>query len=512
MMSRVRKSLGAELPLRVLFGRPTVRGFAAEVEKALSEGSVASVPGVEKRAGRGPQPLSFAQQRLWFMDQLEPGQATYNMPAAIRLDGELDLGALQRAVSEIVRRHEALRTRFELQGDEPVQIVEAAGEVELPVIDLRGMEEEAARRRAEELAREEASRPFDLGRGPMLRVKLIRRRAQEQVLLATMHHIACDGWSLGLMRKEFAALYEAYCQGGESPLEELAVQYADYAVWQRKWLQGEALESQLEYWRRQLGGMTVLELPGDYARPAAARHRGGAIGIELGGETSARLRALSRQEGVTLFMTLLAGFQLLLGRWTGQNDIAVGTDIANRNWKEVEETIGLFVNELVLRTDLSGSPTFRELLQRVREVTLAAYRRQDVPFERVVEELQPQRVLHRTPLFNVKLGLQNIPTLQQTSRIGSVSADIAADWVATVDVEIVIQNGASITGFLKYDTSVFRQETAAMLASGFTQVLTAASLDPAVRVSELRLKDEHDVAEGFAAEVRRIKSGLAQRA
>src|SRR5262245_46404372 len=500
LMSRIRKALGVEMALKSLFVRPTIRGLAEEVEKGMGGNPAASGPELRRRERKGGLPLSFAQQRLWFIDQLEPGQGTYNMPVAMRLEGAVDAGALERAVSEIVRRHEVLRTRFEMCGDEPVQVIEPAAGVEMPAVDLRGLGEEERKRRAKELTQEEAARPFDLRKGPMLRVKLLRLGEEEHVLLATMHHVASDGWSLGLLRKEFAALYEAYAKGEESPLPPLAIQYADYALWQREWLKGEALEEQLRYWREQLAGMTALELPTDYARPAAPSHRGAVVPIDLGVETSKRLKALSRQEGVTLFMTLLAGFQALLGRWTGQLDVAVGTDIANRNWKETEDLIGLFVNQVVLRTDLSGNPSFRELLWRVRETTLEAYRHQDLPFERLVEDLQPQRTANRPPLFQVKLGLENIPTLERQSKFALQSKETMVSTPATVDIEIVMRNGPSISGTLKYDVALFREEMAAALADGFARLLEAVSIDPAVRIAEAHFQREHDViADSFRA-------------
>jgi len=488
------------MALKSLFARPTIRGLAEEVEKGMGGNPAASGPELRRRERKGGLPLSFAQQRLWFIDQLEPGQGTYNMPVAMRLEGAVDAGALERAVSEIVRRHEVLRTRFEMWGDEPVQVIEPAAGVEMPAVDLRGLGEEERKRRAKELTQEEAARPFDLRKGPILRVKLLRLGEEEHVLLATMHHVASDGWSLGLLRKEFAALYEAYAKGEESPLPPLAIQYADYALWQREWLKGEALEEQLRYWRGQLAGMTALELPADYARPAAPSHRGAVVPIDLGVETSKRLKALSRQEGVTLFMTLLAGFQALLGRWTGQLDVAVGTDIANRNWKETEDLIGLFVNQVVLRTDLSGNPSFRELLWRVRETTLEAYRHQDLPFERLVEDLQPQRTANRPPLFQVKLGLENIPTLERQSKFALQSKETMVGTPATVDIEIVMRNGPSISGTLKYDVALFREEMAAALADGFARLLEAVSIDPAVRIAEAHFQREHDViADSFRA-------------
>ena len=356
-------------------------------------------------------PLSFAQQRLWFLDQLEPESALYNMPAAVRLSGVLVVAALERSLSELVRRHEALRTRFVARGGEPLQVVEEAAGVELPVTDLSEIRDAAEREAAAmRHCTEEARRPFDLGRGPLLRASLLRLGAEEHILLLTTHHIVSDGWSAGVMVGEVGRLYEAFSEGRESPLAELAVQYTDYAVWQREWLSGELLAGQLEYWRQELAGLApVLELPTDRPRPAVSSHRGAAESMLLGEELSGGLRELARAEGVTLFMLLLAGFEALLWRYTGQTDVVVGTDVAGRTREEVEGLIGFFVNQLVLRTNLSGELTFRELLGRVRQVCLGAYEHQEVPFERVVDELQPARQLNRNPLFQVKFTLQDAP-------------------------------------------------------------------------------------------------------
>src|SRR6185312_6727786 len=355
-------------------------------------------------------PSSFAQQRLWFLDQLEPGGAVYNVPAAVRLEGPLNVKALEQTLSEVVRRHEVLRTTFEVGQGEPVQVIGKAEAVGLPLIDLSQWPESEREAEAERLAREEAQRPFDLRLGPLLRARLVRLSESEHLLLFTMHHIISDGWSVGLLLREVTRLYEAYAQGESSPLSELGIQYADYAVWQREWLQGAVLEEQLKYWREQLQGAPgVLELPADRTRPAVQSFRGGRQRIELAAGLTEQLKALSQLEEVTLFMTLLAGFQVLLWRYTGQTDMVVGAPIANRNRAETESLIGFFVNMLVLRTEISGELSVRELMQRVREVALGAYAHQDIPFEKLVEELQPERNLNRQPLFQVTFALQNAP-------------------------------------------------------------------------------------------------------
>ncbi|MDQ3258529.1 MAG: condensation domain-containing protein, partial [Acidobacteriota bacterium] len=323
-------------------------------------------------------PASFAQQRLWFLDQLEPGSSLYNHLSAIRLKGALSVEVLQRALNEIVARHETLRTTFATVDEEPVQIITLALSVPLSVFDLCGLQETEREAEAQRLVREEAQRPFDLAQGSLLRTSLLRLGSEEHILLLAMHHIISDGWSTGVFFQEIAALYVAFSTGKPSPLPELPIQYADYAVWQREWLQGEVLEKHLSYWREHLvGAPAVLELPVDRPRPAAQGFRGACQSIALSQSLTQALKSLSLREGVTLFMTLLAAFQTLLLRYTGQKDIVVGTDVAGRTQAETEKLIGLFANHLVLRTDLGGDPSFRELLRRVRDVALDANAHQD---------------------------------------------------------------------------------------------------------------------------------------
>ncbi|HEX7242847.1 MAG TPA: amino acid adenylation domain-containing protein, partial [Longimicrobiaceae bacterium] len=407
LVSRIRQAFGVEVPLRALFEAPTVTALAGRVEALLGlERTVARIP---RRAGAGPSPLSFAQQRLWFIHQLDPGSSAYNMPASLRLRGALDVRALRRSLAELVRRHEAVRTAFVDEGGEPVQVVLPAAAVPFPVLDLAGLPEEP--RRAEALRRviEDGLRPFDLRRGPLLRVLLVRLAGDEWVLGFTMHHVVSDGWSMGVLAREVSALYAAYTRGGESPLPELEVQYADFAVWQRKRLAGEVLDAQLRYWRETLeGAPRVLELPTDHPRGSVLDVAEVGRPFEVSAATTRGLRALARRESATLFMTLLAGWQTLLGRYTGQDDVVVGTPIANRTSAELEGLIGFFVNTLVLRGDLSGDPGFGELLGRVRETTLGAFAHQDLPFEKLVEELAPERSVTHNPLFQVMFALQNV--------------------------------------------------------------------------------------------------------
>src|SRR6185436_10309618 len=413
VVARVRQVLGVELGVRALFENRTVAGLTAAIAEAPLEAG-GRAPIVREPRDR-PLVLSFAQQRLWFLDQLEPGSPVYNLPAAIELTGRLDVPALAAAFGEVVRRHEAFRTTFSFVEGEPAQVVAEPAAFALPLVDLQGLPRpgnvEAESRR---LAAAEARRPFDLGDprgGLMLRATLLRQGAERHTILLTMHHVASDGWSLGVLVREIGALYAAFAAGRPSPLPELPVQYADFAAWQRRHLSGERLAGELAWWRGRLAGMPpALDLPTDRPRQAVPSGRGAVQVFSIDREGRAGLTALSRRHGTTLFMTLLAGFAALLGRHAGQDDLAVGTPIAGRTRVEIEPLIGFFVNTLVLRADLSGDPGFGELLGRVREATLAAYAHQEVPFERLVEDLAPERDMGRLPLVQVLFSLQNAPS------------------------------------------------------------------------------------------------------
>jgi hypothetical protein len=352
-------------------------------------------------------PLSFAQERLWLIDQLGPGSPAYNIPIALHLSGLINIPALERTVNEIVRRHEVLRTTYRMIDAGPVQAVSPVRATRIPLVDLTRPPENEREIEIKRLMEEEAQRPFNLMTGPIFRVTLLQLDQREHVLLLTMHHIASDMWSTGVLVREVAMLYEAFSEGRPSPLEELPIQYADFAVWQRKWLQGELLEQQLGYWKKQLeGAPPFLELPVDRPRPPVQTLRGDTLVMELSEELSNDLRELGQREDATLFMLMLAAFKVLLYRYTSQSDLVVGIPIANRNRVQTEALIGFFVNTLALRTDLSGEPTFREVVRRVRETSLGAYANQDLPFEKIVQELNPERNQSFAPLFQVSFGLQ----------------------------------------------------------------------------------------------------------
>ncbi|HWS55882.1 MAG TPA: condensation domain-containing protein, partial [Pyrinomonadaceae bacterium] len=523
LVSRVRELFKVELPLRALFEQPTVEGLARAVEALLRDaGAEEPLPPVEPVPHDGPLPLSFAQQRLWFIDQLEGGSAFYNSPAAVRLRGPLDAAALARALSEVARRHGVLRTRFGSEGGEPYQLIEAAAPVELGVTDLSGMEEAAREAEAARLAAEEARRPFDLSRGPLLRASLLRLSEGEHVLLLTMHHIASDAWSLGVLVREAGALYEAFSSGKPSPLAELPVQYADYAVWQRRHLSGERLEAQLAYWRRQLAGLPpTLELPGARVRPAAQAYRGQRVTFRLDAEVAGGLRRVAREQGATLFMVLLAGFAALLARLAGRHDVAVGTPVAGRGRAELEGLIGFFINTLVLRVDLSGDPAFSELVERVREVCLGAYAHEEVPFERVVEELAPERTLARSPLFQVAFGVQNVPIDEPALAGLELSPLVYENESGRYDLTLwMFERGDGLGGRLTFDADIYEEGPMRLLCERYARLLRSAAEAPGERCARLEIFTEEEKSESAAKrrsreetnlkKLRSIRKGAAQ--
>ncbi|HET6364287.1 MAG TPA: amino acid adenylation domain-containing protein [Nitrospirota bacterium] len=435
-------------------------------------------------------PLSFAQQRLWFLDQLEPETPLYNIPQAFRISGALNVGALRQTFEAIVTRHESLRTTFSAVEGVPVQCIADKGSISLPVIDLTGLLEADRENEARRLAAEEFRRPFDLARGPLLRVSLLRLGDKEHILLLTQHHIISDGWSLGVLIREMKVHYEAFSHENIPSLPELPIQYADFAEWQRKWLQGEVLASQVSYWKEHLGGvLPIMALPTDRPRPAMQTHRGRRTSRIFSKTLHEALKVLSQREDVTLFMTLLAAFQTLLHRYTGQDDVIVGSPIANRNRLEIEGLIGFFVNTLVFRTDLSGNPTFRELLVRVREVALGAYTHQDLPFEKLVEELRVSRDLSYNPLFQVMFVFQNAPMepLQLSSGLKLEPFEAETD-TAKFDFTLELSEEAGgLTSSIEYNTDLFDSDTIERMAGHFQTLLEGIAANPNARLSELPL-------------------------
>ena len=494
LASRLRDAFGVELPLRRVFESPTLEGQAAAIDQvsAFGAGAVPLAPVPRDQA----LPLSFAQQRLWFLDQLAPGSAFYNVPAAIRITGPLDVPALVSGLSEVLRRHEALRTVFPEAEGRPVQRILAPGQLEIPLYDLSALAETGRETGCEtevrRLLEAESAAPFSLASGPLLRVALFKLEPAQHVLLLTMHHIISDGWSMGVLIRELSVLYPAFKAGRHSPLPELAIQYADFAHWQRQYLTGDVLDRQLSYWRQKLtGAPAVLALPTDRPRPAVQSYQGRRHTFRIAGEVRRSVDTLAHRFGATSYMVLLAGFKALLARYSSQDDIVVGTPIANRNRREVEGLIGFFVNTLVLRTDLSGDPTFRDLVERVKDVALGAYAHQDLPFERLVEELQPERSLSHTPLFQVMFVLQNVPL---------ADPDLADLRLEPLDVD----NGTAkfdlwfslfefpdgLGGTIEYNTELFDGDTIGRLSDHYGQLLQGALAAPERRLSELPLVSE----------------------
>ena len=501
-LSRIRGTFQVELPLRELFAARTVAGLALRVDAAVRAGQGQPVPPLQVSPRTGALPLSFAQQRLWFLDQLVPNSSFYNIPVALRLEGDLDAPALERSLGELLRRHESLRTTFRAERGQPVQVIAPAAAFPLERVDLSQVPEPAREEKARRLAGEEAQRVFDLARGPLLRGSLLRLAERDHVLLLTMHHSVSDGWSIGVLIREVAALYEAFASDRPSPLPELPLQYADYAAWQRQWLRGEVLESQLAYWREQLAGAPhALELPADRPRPPVQTFKGANHTFALPKGTTEALKELGRREQATDFMVLLAAFQALLHRYTGQDDISVGSPIAGRNREELEPLIGFFVNTLVMRTRLSGGLTFRELLSRVREVSLGAYAHQDVPFEKLVEELQPKRDLSRSAFFQVLLVLQNAP-LPELKLPGMALRlfDAEDNVTAKFDLSVAFQETADgLTGTFEYNTDLFEPATIARMAEHLRTLLEGAVANPEQRLEALPLLTEQDRANALVA-------------
>ncbi|HEU0300227.1 MAG TPA: amino acid adenylation domain-containing protein, partial [Longimicrobium sp.] len=494
VLSRVRQRWGVELPVRAVFEAPTVAALAARIDAARGR-PAAPQPPLRPVRRDGPLPLSYAQQRLWFLHQMEPESPFYNIPAAVRLSGTLDAATVRHALCEIVRRHEALRTTFLATADGSAQVVHPAPhDFDLPVHDVSHLPRPQAANEARRVAREEAGTPFDLARDRMLRAVLVRLASNEHLLVLNLHHVAGDGWSIGVLFRELAALYEAFAAGLPSPLPAPPVQYADYAVWQREWLREGVLEDQLAYWRGRLAGApAVLELPTDRARPAVQSYRGEVVPFEVPAGLAARLREAARREGATLFMVLLAGFDLLVHRLSGRDDVVVGSPIAGRVRREVEGLIGFFVNTMALRTDLSGDPTVAELIGRVREGTLEAYAHQDLPFERVVEELQPERTLNRNPLFQVAFALQNVRMEPVDAPGLRLKLEDVDSGTSKFDMFLeMLEDGPTLRGNLEYATDLWERATVERMIALFIRLLDALAGDPALPVSRARLLDEAD--------------------
>ncbi|MBV6325445.1 non-ribosomal peptide synthetase [Duganella violaceipulchra] len=510
LTARLRSRLGVELGLRALFAQPTLAALAELVDQARGAGAAADSPAIAAADRAGPLPLSWAQQRLWFLDQLDPAAgAAYHMPAALRLSGTLDQAALQACLDRVVARHEGLRTRFAGGADGPRQHIAAPDcGFALATHDLRQLAGQASDDAVARLGAQEAARPFDLAAGPLVRGQLLRLAEDEHLLLLTQHHIVTDAWSVGILVGEVNALYTAFSQGRPDPLPPLALQYADYAAWQRQWLQGAALRRQADFWRGYLDGApALLALPLDRPRPALQQYAGASVALTIPADLAAGLRRLSQRHGATLFMTLLTGWAMLMARLSGQDDIVVGTPVANRQRPELEGLIGLFLNTLALRVRLDGNPSVAALLARVRDSSLAAYSHQDLPFDQVVEAVQPPRSLAHGPLFQVMLNLMNTPgdgalalpglSLRQQSRAPDTTHD---------DLSLsLVDSGDAISGSLNYASALFEHGTAERIGHRFLRLLAAMVADAEQPAGDIALLDPDErqlLLAGFNATAR----------
>lgn len=484
--------------------------IAQLAKKILELTTATSMPSVSLVQQQTDYPLSFAQARLWFLDQLETGNPAYNIAFALRLKGALNLAVLEDSINEIVQRHEALRTTFAVVNGQPIQVIAPALPLSLALVDCQEIPVSKRESQVKRLTTQEIQQSFDLTQGSLLRAKLLCLSQQEHILLLTMHHIVADGWSAEVFLQEMAALYKALLTNKRSPLPELPIQYKDFAHWQRTWLQGEVLTTQLTYWQQQLAGATTLQLPTDHLRPTVQTYRGAQQSLELPTTLSEALKALSRQQGVTLFMLLLAAFQTFLYRYTGQDDISVGSPIANRNRDEIKGLIGFFVNTLVLRTYLGGNPSFAELLEQVRQVALGAYAHQDLPFEYLVEALQPERDVSFTPLFQVSFTLRDAP--QMPEMLGLELSPLRVESLAAqFDLSLFIEiTEPGLIASFEYNTDLFEAATITRMLGHFQNLLEGIVANPEQRLGELPLlnaAEQHQLLVEWNEEGRRQEAG-----
>ncbi len=487
LMSRIRNAFEVEISLRDFFAEPTISQLALQIEQARLKDDTLIAPPIEPIAREGDIPLSFAQQRLWFLDQLAPGKAGYNIPTVFRLRGKLNTTILKHSIQKIVERHEVLRTTFSEKEGQPVQIIQTSMAVDLPEINLSHLSISEAEARARELAMQEAAAPFDLASGPLFRGRLIQLADQDYVLLFTLHHIVADGWSMGILVKELASLYPALLREEAPSLPDLPVQYADYAVWQRNYLQGEILRNQITFWKELIGqNPPVLELPADHPRPALQTFNGHTIEATLPAELSEQIKRFSQRQGATLFMTLLAAFQTLMHRYSGQDAILVGSPIANRTLSETEPLIGFFVNTLVLKADFSTVNDFRSLLKQVRETTLQAYAYQDLPFEQLVEALQPERDMSHSPLFQVAFILQNMEIDRLQLPDLSLEPFKTENRISKYDLTLnAAETENGIACYFEYNTDLFEPDTIERMKQHYFNILQQIVLDPKQSISRL---------------------------
>jgi amino acid adenylation domain-containing protein len=490
LISRVRKVFQVDIPLSDLLSALTVAEFAGKIQAAnrTRQDETTKPATLETLRGAADEfPLSFAQERLWMFDQIIPDKWAYNIPIRVRLRGSLRIDTLEASLTEVVRRHESLRTRFVVKDDRVVQVVDEPKPIRIEVCDLQELTEPEREVETSRLCAQQARQSFDLSRGPLLRAGLLWLAEDDYVATLTTHHIVSDDWSMVVLIDELVRLYGAFCDGESSPLAELSFQYVDYALWQRDWLQGEACKAQLSYWKQQLADSPkALHLPTDRPRPAIQTFRGASQRLELTSNLAASLKTLGREEHATLFMTLLAAFNILLKHYSGQEGILIGTPIANRTRLETERLIGCLMNTLVLRPDLSGDPTFRELLGRVRQITLQAYAHQDLPFEKLLEELKPERDTSRPPLFQVMLSMHNVPMPPPALRGLTLSPLESDHTTAKYDLLLNMrETGQGLTGVMEYNSDLFDAVHIARLLRHFELLLSRIAARPDAQLSEM---------------------------
>jgi hypothetical protein len=486
LFSRMRETFRADLPLSLLFEAPTMAGLAGKVEAALRSGAGVQAPPITSVPRQGHLPLSFAQQRHWFLQQLDPGSSLYNLRNTVRLQGALDPGVLERSLREILIRHEVLRTSFPVVAGLPAQMIDPSPVFQLPVIDLRAVPEPKRGETAGRLVEGQRERPFDLARTPLLRVVLVRLADDEHLAVVTLHHIVADGWSLGVLVTELTAVYAAFAAGRPSPLAPLPLQYADFSQWQREWLRDGVVAAHLDYWRRQLAGAPTLRLPLDFPRPAVPSVRSRRQRLDITEALAEGLRTLARDTGTTLFQVLLAALQALLHSYTGETDIVVGTPIANRNRLETEGLIGCFINALALRGDLSGNPSFLALLARVRATVLEAHTHEDLPFDRLVEELNPARGDGQPPFFQVVLSYGAPRQPLSVPGLTITPVEIENELEAKYDLILLVSpEGDGLAGSLTYSTDLFKPATIARMAARFETLLRDVVARPGATLREL---------------------------
>jgi acyl carrier protein len=490
--SRLRKAFEIEIPLRSLFENPTIAELGQAVDALIRNGKHGELKSIVPMPRDKPLQLSFAQERLWFLNCLQPGTPFYNSPAAVRLFGRVDIRALERSLAEVTRRHEVLRTTFPTVDGRPTLWISPPQPMSLPVIDISDLPALERETRARQLINEEVMRPFDLERGPLLRAVLLRHAEQDHVLVFTTHHIVSDAWSMDVLVREAVTLYEAFTNNRPSPLAELAIQYTDFSAWQREWMRDEVLDAHLDYWKKQLSGAPLrLRLPTDRSRSSAQNHRGERLTLPLSRSLLAPLKELTRRSGATLFMGLLAAFQTLLYRYTGQDDIVVGTAIAGRGRAEIESLIGFFINMLVMRTSLAGAPRFVDLLSRVRETALGAYAHQDLPFEKLVEVLQPRRDAGVSPLFQVAFGLQNTPAPHIQLPGLEVRPVSFEEQAVRYDLTLwVWETTDGLTAAWTYSTDLFDESSIVRMHQHYDALLLNIVARPEERVNALEMLTE----------------------